>query len=239
MMTTPRSQPLGLTRVMGLCVALLISASPGFAQQTAPKAGVPAPSPAPASANTSKAPAKVEPAPTVEKVNAYFNSLKGLQADFLQIAPDGRSFTGTLYILRPGRMRFEYNPPATLEIVADGRSVSIRDRKLNTQDVYFIGQTPLKFLLQPKIDVAKDSKVTGLKRDGAHIQLSLEDKSTLGGTSQIRVMFDGTNYALKEWTVIDPQGMETRVALSNVDTGVAPKASLFVINEQKLITPNN
>ena len=58
---------------------------------------------------------------------------------------------GTLYVQRPGRLRFEYARPATLEIIADGTSVAVRDRKLATQDVYFIGQTPLKFLLKERI----------------------------------------------------------------------------------------
>lgn len=177
--------------------------------------------------------------PTVERVNAYFNTIKGMQARFVQTSPDGRKFAGTLYLLRPGRMRFEYNAPATLEIIADGRSVAVRDRKLNTQDLYYIGQTPLKFLLQPKISVGKDSTVTGLKREGDEIVLHLEDKSTFGGTSQIRIAFDGITHAIKEWTVTDAQGNNTRVALSNLNMGAMPDRSLFVIDEQKIIEPRN
>lgn len=193
--------------------------------------------PPPATPRTSPARPDLPP-PSIDRINAYFNALKGLQADFVQIAPDGRNFGGVLYLLRPGRMRFEYHPPAALEIVADGRSVAIRDRKLRTQDVYFIGQTPLKFLLQPKIDVAKDSTVKELKRVGDDVQLFLEDKSTLGGTSKIRVVFDGQSYALKEWTVTDAQGFDTRVMLSNLNPSAAPSQALFVIDEQKLINPN-
>ncbi|CAN1568927.1 LolA Outer membrane lipoprotein-sorting protein [Rhabdaerophilaceae bacterium] len=178
------------------------------------------------------------PAPSVDRVNAYFNGLKGLQADFVQVSPDGRNYGGTLYLSRPGRMRFEYNPPAALEIIADGRSVAIVDRKRKTQDVYFIGQTPLKFLLQPRIDVAKDSTVTDLKRIGPDIVLTLEDRSTLGGTSRIRVVFEGQNHALKEWTVTDAQGQDTRVMLSNLNPNAAPDRALFVIDEQRIISPN-
>lgn len=192
----------------------------------------------PPAAPRANAPKPELPPPSLDRINAYFNGLKGFQADFVQVAPDGRNYGGILYLLRPGRMRFEYHPPAALEIIADGRSVAIRDRKLRTQDVYFIGQTPLKFLLQPKIDVAKDSTVKELKRVGDNVQLLLEDKSTLGGTSRIRVVFDGLNYALKEWTVTDPQGFDTRVMLSNLNTNAAPDRALFVIDEQKIISPN-
>ncbi|MCZ8376693.1 MAG: outer membrane lipoprotein carrier protein LolA [Beijerinckiaceae bacterium] len=184
-------------------------------------------------------PPKVEPPPSLDRINAYFNGMRGMQANFIQTAPDGRKFDGVLYLLRPGRMRFEYAPPATLEIVADGRTVRILDRKLKTWDDYFIGQTPLKFLLQPKIDIAKDTKVIDLKRFGPEIILTIEDKSTLGGTSRIRVIFDGETYALKEWIVTDPQGSDTRVALSNLNLAVLPDKSLFVIDEQRLVEPKN
>jgi len=181
---------------------------------------------------------KTDAPPTIERVNAYFNAIKGLQADFVQLSPDGRQFSGILYLLRPGMMRFAYDPPAALEVISDGRSVAVRDKKLNTQDVYFVGQTPLKFLLQPRIDIAKDSKVVDLRRVGPDVVLLLEDKSTIGGTSRIRVVFDGQNYALKEWTVTDPQGYDTRVQLSNLNPDVVPNKSLFVIEEQKIFNPN-
>ncbi|MCZ8261670.1 MAG: outer membrane lipoprotein carrier protein LolA [Beijerinckiaceae bacterium] len=184
-------------------------------------------------------PPKVEPPPSLDRINAYFNGMRGFQANFIQTAPDGRKFDGVLYLLRPGRMRFEYAPPATLEIVADGRTVRILDRKLKTWDDYYIGQTPLKFLLQPKIDIAKDTKVLDLKRFGPEIILTIEDKSTLGGTSRIRVIFDGESYGLKEWIVTDPQGSDTRVALSNVNLAALPDRSLFVIDELKVVEPKN
>ncbi len=222
-----------------LAVVVLAGASiaqtPPVRPTTLPKAP-PATSPAPAAAPAPKN----ETPPSLDRINGYFNTMRGLQADFVQLSPDGRKFGGVLYLLRPGRMRFEYHPPAALEIVADGRSVAIRDRKLKTPpDIYFIGQTPLKFLLAPKIDVAKDSKVTDLKRVGADIVLTLEDKSTLGGTSRIRVVFEGESYALKEWTVTDPQGNDTRVTLSNLNLAALPDKSLFVIDEQKIIEPKN
>lgn len=227
-----------------LALPLALAASTVLAQTPPPRppglvpaAKATAPAPAAPKA-TAKAETSSE-APTIEGVNAYFNGIKGLQAKFVQISPDGRKFAGTLYLLRPGRMRFEYNPPAALEIVADGRSVAVRDRKLNTQDLYYIGQTPLKFLLAPRINVGKDSTVTGLKRDGEDIILNLEDKSTFGGTSHIRVIFDGASHALKEWTVTDAQGNATRVMLSNLNLAANPDKGLFFIDEQKIIEPKN
>lgn len=193
----------------------------------------------PAAANT-PAPVAGQPAapkPTIERVNAYFNGLAGMTADFTQTSPDGRRWDGKLHLLRPGKMRFEYKPPSPLEIIADGRTVAVRDRKANTQDEYLVGQTPLKFLLRDTIDVARDSKVVSLTQQGADAVLVLEDRQTVGGTSRIRLTFNNADMALKQWIVTDPQGYDTRVVLSNIDTTRKPSASLFVI-PTKVSTPN-
>lgn len=209
---------------------------PAFSQPSQPLNLGPRPAPATTPANP---PAPAASPPTVERVNAYFNGIRGLQADFVQLSPDGRRYTGVLHLLRPGRMRFEYNPPAALEIIADGTSVAVIDKKVKSQpDEYFIGQTPLKFLLAQRIDVAKDSKVTELKRVGNEIQLFLEDRNTLAGTSRIKVVFDGTSHVIKEWTVTDPQGFDTRVMLSNLNINVTPDRALFVIERQNLQRAN-
>src|SRR5271163_2495383 len=93
-------------------------------------------------------------AEAIAKANAYFNEARVMSADFLQIGPDGTRSEGQLYLSRPGKMLFRFAPPQKLEIVADGRSVAVRDQKLGTQDLYFIAQTPLKFLLADTIDLA-------------------------------------------------------------------------------------
>jgi outer membrane lipoprotein-sorting protein len=175
--------------------------------------------------------------PTVERVNAYFNAISGLTSDFTQTGPDGRKYTGKLYIQRPGKMKFEYAPPSPLEIISDGRTVAVRDKKAGTQDDYLVGQTPLKFLLRDKIDVSRDSKVVSLSQSGSEAVLVLEDRQTVGGTSRIRLTFDNCSMGLKGWVVTDPQGYNTRVAISGLNTGARPSASLFVI-PAKVSTPN-
>ena len=173
----------------------------------------------------------VEPrtAPDLAQLNAYFNAIQGLEADFRQISPDGRAYRGVLHLLRPGRLRFDYAPPATLEVIADGRSVAIRDRRLDTMDTYFISQTPLKFLLAPRIDLARDMRVIDFRREGSLLALTLEDTNTFGGTSRIRLLFAEDPLGLLEWQVIDPQGLETQVILTNVNLEASPPLDLFVI----------
>ncbi len=126
----------------------------------------------------------------VDKANAALNSVTSMAADFTQVGGDGRRHTGMLYLQRPGKLRFEYEKPSTLEIVSDGSTVLVRDRKLNTSDPYPISQTPLKFLLSSKIDLGRESKVTAVATDPEGVRVSIEDSTTLGGTSKITLTFD-------------------------------------------------
>ncbi len=169
------------------------------------------------------------------KANHYFNGEPTMIANFTQIGGDGRRTDGKLLIEKPGRMRFAYAPPATLEIVADGSSVAVIDRKLHTQDLYFIGQTPLKFLLSDHIDLATDTKITGVSGDGDTASIDIEDKATFGGTSKIRLTFGLQPFALKQWTVVDPQGYETLVSLSDVDLSTKPEDGQFKINTERML----
>jgi outer membrane lipoprotein-sorting protein len=171
-----------------------------------------------------------DPYAAIEKANAYFNNAATMVGDFVQVGADGRRSEGKLYVQRPGRLRFEYAQPASLEVVADGTKVAIRDRKLSTQDLYFIQQTPLKFLLKDRLDLAKDTKVLDVTNDPNNTTILIEDGTTLGGTSKIRLMFDPSTYQLKQWLVTDPQGYDTLVSLYNVDFKEKPDPSLFSIN---------
>lgn len=186
-------------------------------------------------ARSARPSAPLSKAEAVERLNSYFNGFSTLQGDFIQFAADGRRFEGKLYVQRPGKMRFEYRPPVTMEVVADGTSVAIRDRKLATQDLYSIGQTPLKFLLKEQMNLERDTTVTGVSTKGDILSLKLEDRSTLGGTSKITLNFDLAANTLRQWVVIDPQGYETSVSLYNLDTQRRPDQKNFVIDYQRVL----
>ena len=173
----------------------------------------------------------------IAKANTYFNDDTTMIANFTQIGGDGRRTDGKLLLERPGRMRFAYSPPATLEIVADGSSVAVIDRKLHTQDLYFIGQTPLKFLLADHVDLNKDTSITGVSGsgDGKTASIDIEDKATFGGTSKIRLTFDLNPFGLRQWTVVDPQGYETVVSLSDVDLSTKPDDEQFKISTERML----
>jgi outer membrane lipoprotein-sorting protein len=186
--------------------------------------------------------ARPEPLPdqeVVNRANAYFSNLGTLLAQFTQVGGDGRRLGGMLYLQRPGKVRFEYDPPATLEVVADGSSVAVRDRKLATQDLYSISQTPLKFLLREKVNLGRDIRITGVAQDGDSVRLSLEDRSTLGGTSQITLYFDPKVEHLTQWRITDPQGFQTTVLLDKVDRTKQLDQTLFAISYDRAINTDN
>jgi outer membrane lipoprotein-sorting protein len=185
--------------------------------------------------------ARGEPLPNsviVERANAYFTGLTTLVSDFTQVGGDGRRIGGTLYLQRPGKVRFDYDPPSNLEVIADGRSVAVRDRKLATQDLYSISQTPLKFLLREQVNLGQDIKITGISSEPNAVRINLEDTSTLGGTSRITLFFDSDVQNLNQWRIVDAQGFQTVVVLNKAQKGRPIDQDLFRIQYVPIIGSN-
>jgi outer membrane lipoprotein-sorting protein len=166
----------------------------------------------------------------IERVNTYLSNLQELSGNFVQVGPDGRRTQGEIYISKPGRVRFEYDPPSPIEVVADGQSVVVRDRNLSTQDVYPLSQTPLRFLLADHVDLMKDTHLVAVYADDVFITVVVEEKNGIVGTSRLMIMFGAKDIQLKQWTVTDPQGYDTTVAVYNLDTSKRPDPGMFKID---------
>jgi outer membrane lipoprotein-sorting protein len=201
--------------------------------QTEKKAVIPAPEPP----NAASEPLDSQLA--IQMADDYFNAAQVMTADFVQVGVDGRRSEGKLYVAKPGRLRFEYAQPATMEIIADGSTVAIRDRKLQTQQLYFISQTPLKFLLKEELNLKRDVKVVDVASDPRSTTITVEDGSTFGGTSRIKLNFDSRTFSLKQWEVTDPQGYQTLVTLHNVDLKSVPDRNLFRIPSDSIWPSQN
>jgi len=165
----------------------------------------------------------------VDKVSAYLSSVQTLVGDFVQIGPDGRRTEGQFFIQKPGKVRFEYNPPSPVDVVADGHSVVVRDRKLDTQQLWPLSQTPLRFLLSDKIDLRRDTNLVSVSADDTFVTVVIEETQTLIGTSRLMLMLGAKDFQLRQWTVTDPQGFDTTVAVYNLDTTKKPDPALFRI----------
>ena len=170
------------------------------------------------------------------RVSAYLSSLQTLVGNFVQVGPDGSKTKGDFYIQKPGKVRFEYDAPSPIELIADGSSLAVRDRKLATQDIYPLSQTPLRYLLSDRIDLMKDTNVVDVKSDDLYISVTIEEKQALIGTSRLMLMVGAKDGQLKQWTVTDPQGYDTTVAIYNLDTGKKVDPGLFKIDFTKYPT---
>jgi outer membrane lipoprotein-sorting protein len=171
----------------------------------------------------------------VERVNGYLTSVQTLVGDFVQVAPDGSRSEGKFYLQKPGRIRFEYSPPSPIELIADGQSLVVRDRKLATQDLYPLSQTPLRFLLADRIDLLKDTNLVGVYADDLFVTLVIEQKQVFGGTHRLLLMFGAQDFQLQQWTITDPQGYDTTVAIYNLDTSQKLDPELFKINYERML----
>ena len=184
----------------------------------------------PTSTSTASAPLSAEQRGIIERVNTYLSNMQVLSGKFVQVAPDGRRTQGEFYISKPGRVRFEYDNPSPIELIADGQSVVVRDRNLATQDVYPLSQTPLRFLLADHVDLMKDASVVAVYADDVFVTVVVEEKNGIVGTSRLMIMFSAKDMQLKQWTVTDPQGYDTTVAVYNLDTSKRPDPSMFKID---------
>ncbi|MGC1979133.1 MAG: outer membrane lipoprotein carrier protein LolA, partial [Pseudolabrys sp.] len=166
----------------------------------------------------------------VDRVNGYLSGVQALSGKFIQVGPDGARTQGDFVISKPGRVRFEYDDPSPIELIADGSSVVVRDRRLATQDVYPLSQTPLRFLLADRVDLSKDTHLVAVYADDVFVTVVAEEKSGIVGTSRLMIMFSAKDMQLKQWTVTDPQGYDTTVAVYNLDTSKRPDPAMFKID---------
>jgi len=169
----------------------------------------------------------------LKRVSTYLSGVQTMVGNFVQIGPDGGRTEGTFYIQKPGKVRFEYNPPSPIDVIADGSAVVVRNRDLATQDLWPLRETPLRYLLADKIDLIRDTDVVSVSADDKFITVVVQEKQVMVGTTRLMIMFDAKSATLKQWTVTDPQGLDTTVAVYNLDVTKKPDPNLFVINYQR------
>lgn len=158
--------------------------------------------------------------------NRALNAVQRLQGRFVQQSPGGARATGMFYLQRPGRLRFEYDPPATLLIVADGSVVAMRDTELRTTERTPIRSTPLNIILGETINLERDARVLRVSRAGPWLMITARDRR--GQTDgQITLQFFGPNAELRSWDVIDATGARTRISLTDITQPASFDRSLF------------
>jgi outer membrane lipoprotein-sorting protein len=172
------------------------------------------------------------------RIETYLDGLRTLKAHFLQVAPSGAITQGTVWLERPGRMRFQYDPPSPLLLVAGHGLVVFHDSSLNQTSNILLSQTPLGILLADHVRLQGDVTVTAMQRLPGQIQVSLI-RTASPGDGTLTLIFADSPLALRQWTVLDAQRQETRVTLYNVETGGQFDPKLFEVADPRAFRPNS
>jgi outer membrane lipoprotein-sorting protein len=168
------------------------------------------------------------------RIESYLNGLRTLKARFMQVAPNGGISGGTAWIERPGRLRFEYEPPTPILLVAGHGLLVFRDEQLKQTTNLPLSSTPLSLLLQENIKLSGDVTVTGITRVPGQIQVSMvRTSSPADGT--LGLVFADPPLVLRQWWIIDQQRRETRVSLFDIQLGGQFDQKLFTYIDPRLI----
>ena len=200
---------------------------------TVPIALPPAPQATEPAAEAPVNPAAVTPSEQRQILSAAADGLaavKTAKGRFEQIQPDGSSLAGDFALRRPGRMRFEYDAPTSILVVADGTNVAVQDTALETSDAVPIAATPLSMILSKKLDFENKADVLSVLRNDGRVAITLEDRAG-EHEGQLTLLLDASSYDLLGWWTLDDSENYTQVLLDDVETGVRLDPKLFRIED--------
>lgn len=173
----------------------------------------------------------------LDAISAYMNGIVTLKGGFIQIAPSGEMSEGTFYLSKPGKLRFEYNPPVPTLLVADGHGVAVVNRRLKTIDTYPLYETPLKLILDKSVDIRHSPQFVSMQHQQGTVVINMRSNQA-HSNANIALVFSEPDYELRQWTVLDNQGLATTVALRDLQPGATVSPSLFVLPDKSMFGPN-
>ncbi len=171
---------------------------------------------------------------SVGRINAYFNSFQTLRGELTQTSPRGRAARGVFFIAKPGKLRFEVEPPTPYIMASDGKWLTLTNKKMNKGDQFPLSKTPLRLLVSNQLDLLKEVDVVSFEQNEGITTIALSDKKgSIPG--QIVLVFDETKDVLQQWIIIDGKGQRTTVELANLekDVKINPKLFNVSINREK------
>ncbi|CAI3937341.1 LolA family protein [Commensalibacter communis] len=162
------------------------------------------------------------------QAQTWINQLTTLEAKFQQIAPDGQRSTGTVWIKKPGRIRFEYNKPSQLLLVANDGKMVFHDSEVGQTTTIPLDQSPLGLLLKPQLSFSGDVTMTNFTppNNNGLFQITVV-RTASPSDGSLTLIFNQNPMMLKAWRVLDAQGRTTMVDLYDLQPGVSVKNKLF------------
>ena len=154
----------------------------------------------------------------VLKAQLYLNQIKTLRARFVQVSSNGGYAQGEVFVRRPGRMRFEYDPPHPVLMIADGTTLLYYDKELKQATFIPLWETPLWFLIRKKVDLTSGIEVSAVEKAAGVLRITVQEKDA-GAAGAVTLVFSDQPLALRQWAVTDAQGITTEVTLLNAEYG--------------------
>lgn len=169
---------------------------------------------------------------SLHDISGFFNSFETAEGDFTQVNPDGSLSTGRLMIHRPGRVRFEYDPPNRDLVIASAGSVNIFDARSNQgPTVYPLRRTPLNLILGRRVDLTRERMVVDHFRDGPTTVVVAQDPER-PEYGNIRLVFSADPIELRQWVITDDMGRETTVILGDLRLDTRLTANIFDVDRE-------
>lgn len=168
----------------------------------------------------------------VKRVSTYFDTLANMRGIFVQTDPDKVRSRGRFYIKKPGRFRFDYGAPSKKVMASDGRLLRIKEPDQSNPDAVELDNTPFRLLLRKDVDLLRDARILDVQESEDVMVIGMQDKSP-DAPGRVTLYFTKKpTFDLKEWVVLDPQGLETKVEVSDLNKTEDIDPKLFIWENQ-------
>jgi len=167
----------------------------------------------------------------VARVQDYLNNITTMKARFVQITSNGGFAEGDLYVQRPGRLRFQYDPPHTVVLVADGVTLLFYDKELEQATYIPLWETPLWFLIRERVDLSDKVEVMDVTQSAGMLTIKVRQTDEDGDGGELSLVFSDRPLTLRKWEVTDGQGIVTQVALLNPEFGLELDRKYFLYDD--------
>ncbi|MDJ0684211.1 MAG: outer membrane lipoprotein carrier protein LolA [Alphaproteobacteria bacterium] len=168
----------------------------------------------------------------INRIEAYLNDITTMQARFVQLDPNGEFSEGDMYLSRPGKMRFQFDPPNPILLVADGFWFIYVDQQLEQATHIPLGSTPASFLLDEELTFGEEYTVIALSQANGLVVAEIINREE-PGLGSVQLVFNDQPFELTQWTITDAQGLQTRVTFTETRFGHELARNLFFFDTNR------